>query len=72
MDVLGFEERGRQPGWLSSRRTEEVRADRGGPNPLNSRDGVMPGRPAGCTARLGKTASLPGAMRRSLRAFQAS
>jgi len=32
-------------------------------------DGVMPGRPAGRAAWLGKTASLPGAMRRDLRAF---
>ena len=48
-------------------------ADRQGwPPMLNLKDGVMPGRPAGCAARLGKTASLPGATRHTLRAFQTS
>ncbi len=36
MDVLGFEERGKQTGRLSSRLTEGMRTDRTGPNVFNS------------------------------------
>ncbi len=37
MDVLGFEQRGKQTGRLSSRRTEGMRTGRTGPLVLNSK-----------------------------------
>ena len=37
MDVPGFEERGRQTGRLSSRRTDGLWTNRAGPNRLNSK-----------------------------------
>jgi hypothetical protein len=49
-----------------------MRTDRQGPIVLNLSDGVMPGRPAGCAAHLGKTAGLPCAAQHTLRAFWTS
>ena len=72
MDVPGFEERGRQTGRLSRRRTEGMRTDSHGPNASNLSDGVMSRRRAGCAAQLGKTASLPSAAQHTLRAFWTS
>ena len=37
MDVPGFEERGRQTGCLSSRRTDGLWTNRAGPHRLNSK-----------------------------------
>jgi len=55
------------------RSEEGMRTDRAGPNVLNvNNDGVMSRRLAGCVARLGKTASLPGAAQHILRIFWTS
>jgi len=49
-----------------------MRTDDAGPNMLDLPDGVMSRRLAACAARLGKTASLPGATQHTLQAFWTS